>query len=112
MGVKDAPCFAPGDYVEDAEIEQILPTLEDATDLAPGGFVNDHPLSTNLGLVSRTSRREEEKAKEWHVVAKWQGKVYFDIVSKDESEAATASSFASPPWQEAPLHYPGAEFGI
>ncbi|KAM0893661.1 hypothetical protein ACQ4PT_024948 [Festuca glaucescens] len=76
MEVDDAPepGFAPGDYVEDAELDRILPTLEDTSGFAPGDFVDDHHLPTVLRLVSETSRRKAEKAEEWRLVAEEQGK--------------------------------------
>jgi hypothetical protein len=48
MAAEDAPSFTPSDYVEDAELERILPTLKDAAGFAPGDFVNNHHLPPPL----------------------------------------------------------------
>jgi hypothetical protein len=85
MEVKDAPSFAPGNYVEDAKLVQILPTLEDATDLAFGDFVDDHHVPTFLRLVEEMRRRESEKPEEWRLVAKEQRKVYRDFVGNKDA---------------------------
>jgi hypothetical protein len=78
LEVDDAPepGFAPGDYVEDAELDKILPMLENAASFASRDFVDDHHLPTILDLMSGISRCEAEKAEESQLVASEQGKVY------------------------------------
>jgi hypothetical protein len=65
MEVDNAAAFMPGDYVKDTVLARILPMLnDDATGFVPGDFIEDNHLPTVLGLVSKTSRREAEKAEE------------------------------------------------
>ncbi|KAM0841752.1 hypothetical protein ACQ4PT_058800 [Festuca glaucescens] len=79
-----APAFAPGDYLNDVELERLLPKLGEEAGLAPGDFVDERHLDTVIGFVSQTSRREADKAEEWRLVAQEQGKVYVDLGSDAE----------------------------
>ncbi|KAM0892893.1 hypothetical protein ACQ4PT_025446 [Festuca glaucescens] len=79
-----APAFVPGDYLDDAELERLLPKLGEEAGLAPGNFIDERHLDTVIGLVSQTSRREADKAEEWRLVAQEQGKVYIDLGSDAE----------------------------
>jgi hypothetical protein len=76
--------FAPGDYVDDAELERILPELVEEAGLALGDFVNERHLNTMIELVLQTSCRETNKAEEWRLVVKEQGKMYVNLSSDDE----------------------------
>jgi hypothetical protein len=67
------PAFAPGDYLDDAEFERLLPKLGEDS-LAPGNFVDERHLDGVIGLVSQTSHRKVEKTEEWRLVAK--GKIF------------------------------------
>jgi hypothetical protein len=53
MAAEDAPLFTPSDYVEDAELDRILPMLKDAAGFAPGDFVDDHHLPPLLVSCQR-----------------------------------------------------------
>jgi hypothetical protein len=49
------PKFAPDDYLDDAELERLLPQLGVNAGLTPGDFVEERNLDTVVGLVSRSS---------------------------------------------------------
>ncbi|KAK1620233.1 hypothetical protein QYE76_025750 [Lolium multiflorum] len=83
--------------VEDAELACILPTLDDVASFVPGDFVNDNHLCTVLGLMSKTSRCEAEKAEEWQ----WSRERSTAISSVATTSEAIA---ASPPRQKAPFY--------
>jgi hypothetical protein len=74
-----APAFTPGDYLDDAELERLLPKLGKEAGLAPGDFVDERHFDTVIGLVSQTSRREADKVEEWRLVVEEQGKIYVDL---------------------------------
>jgi hypothetical protein len=46
------PSFAPSDYLDEAELERILPKLGEEAGLAPGDFVDERHLDTIIGLVN------------------------------------------------------------
>ncbi|KAM0877869.1 hypothetical protein ACQ4PT_035220 [Festuca glaucescens] len=79
-----APAFKPGDYLDDAELERLLPKLGVEAGLVPGDFVDERHLDIVVGLVSQASRRDADKAEEWRLVAKEQGKIFIDLGSDDE----------------------------
>jgi hypothetical protein len=74
-----APAFKPGDYLDDAELERLLPKIGVDAGLAPGDFVNERHLDTVVRLVSQTSRHDADKAEEWRLVAEEQGKIFIDL---------------------------------
>jgi hypothetical protein len=58
------PQFTPGDYLDDADLERLLPQVGVNAGLAPGDFVEERNLDTMVGLVSRSSQRDADKADE------------------------------------------------
>jgi hypothetical protein len=70
------PQFAPDDYLDDAELERLLPQLGVNTGLAPSNFVEDRNLDTVVGLISRSSQHDADKADEWRRIAEEQGRVF------------------------------------
>jgi hypothetical protein len=78
------PQFAPGDYLDDAELERLLPQLGMNAGLAPGNFVEERNLDTVVGLVSRSSQRDADKADEWRHIEEEQGRVFIDLGSDAE----------------------------
>ncbi|KAM0899851.1 hypothetical protein ACQ4PT_021017 [Festuca glaucescens] len=78
------PNFAPGDYLDDAQLERILPQLGVDAGLAPGDFVEERNLNTVVGLVSCSRQREADKAEEWRRVTEEQGRVFVDLGSDSE----------------------------
>jgi hypothetical protein len=71
-----APAFTPGDYLDDAELERLLPKLGEEAGLAPDDFVDERHLDNVIGLVSQSSRRKADKAEEWQLVTNEQGKIF------------------------------------
>jgi hypothetical protein len=59
MEPDDAPAsaFAPDDYLDDAELEQILPKLSEEAGLARINFIADRHLDTVIWLVLQTNHR-------------------------------------------------------
>jgi hypothetical protein len=55
MAAEDAPSFTPSDYVEDAELDGILPTLKDVAGFAPG---DDEVIPTTPLPPSLTNKDE------------------------------------------------------
>jgi hypothetical protein len=51
---------ALGNFVDDAELELILPKLGQDADFKPDDFVNDNHLDTIIGLVSQMTHREAD----------------------------------------------------
>jgi hypothetical protein len=49
------PNLVPDDYLDDAQLERLLPQLSVNAGLAPGDFVEERNLDTVVGLVSRSS---------------------------------------------------------
>jgi hypothetical protein len=82
------PQFAARDYFDDAELERLLPQLDVNAGLAPGDFVDKRNLDTVIGLVSRSSQRDADKADEWRRIAEEQGKVFIDLGGASRSDAA------------------------
>ncbi|KAM0926333.1 hypothetical protein ACQ4PT_003444 [Festuca glaucescens] len=82
------PQFVPGDYLEE---------------LAPGDFVEEHNLDTVVGLISRSSQRDADKADEWRRIAEEQGKVFVDLGSET---GVTRLFDAPPPRHRAPVSIP------
>jgi hypothetical protein len=77
------PQFAPGDFLNDAELQRRLPQLGHAG-FAPGDFVEEHNLATVVGLVERFSEHDADKAVEWKHIAEEQGRVFVDLGSDME----------------------------
>jgi hypothetical protein len=71
--------FTPGDYLDDAELEHLLPKLGVNAGLAPGDFIEEHNLDTVVGLVSRSSQCDADKEEEWRRIAEEQGRVFVDL---------------------------------
>jgi hypothetical protein len=65
-----------GDYLDDAQLEHLLPQLGVKAGLAPGDFVEERDLDTVVGIISRLSQRDADKADEWHRIAEEQGRVF------------------------------------
>jgi hypothetical protein len=78
------PAFKPGDYLDDAELERLLPKLGKEAGLTPGDFTYERHLDTVVGRVSQMSHREADKAGQWRLVAEEQGKIFIDLGSDGE----------------------------
>jgi hypothetical protein len=65
-----APVFAPADYLNDEELERILPKLSEEAGFAHGNFIDERHLDTDVGLVEQTRRHEADKAEEWCLVTR------------------------------------------
>jgi hypothetical protein len=77
------PNFRPNDYLDDADLEPLLQLGVDAG-FVPGDFVEERNLDTVVGLISRSSQRDADKAEEWRRVTEEQGKVFVDLGSDNE----------------------------
>jgi hypothetical protein len=73
------PQFAPRDYLDDAQLEHLLPQLGTNAGLAPVDFVEERNLATVVGLVERSSERDTDKTAEWKRISEEQGRVFIDL---------------------------------
>jgi hypothetical protein len=78
------PKFAPDNYLDDAELERLLPHLSVNAGLASGDFVEERNHDTVVSLVRRSSQHDANKADEWRRVAEEQGRVFIDLGSDTE----------------------------
>jgi hypothetical protein len=78
------PNFKPSDYLDNAELERLLPQLGVNAGLAHEDFIDERNLDTVVELISRSSKRDADKAEGWRLIAKEQGKVFVDLSSDGE----------------------------
>jgi hypothetical protein len=78
------PNFRLDDYLDDTDLEPLLPQLGVDAGFVPGDFVVERNLDTVIGLISRSSQRDTDKREDWRRVTEEQGKVFVDLGSDNE----------------------------
>jgi hypothetical protein len=101
------PVFAPGDYLDEAELEWLLPKLGEEAGLAPGDFVDERHLDTDIGLVSQTTaaKRTRRRSGGWS----WRSRGRSSSTSSMPTSEEAAD--VPPPWHKAPVSIPEQNFG-
>jgi hypothetical protein len=97
-----APPSAPGDYLDDTELEQLLPKLGEEARLVTGDFVDELHLDTIIGLISQTSRREADKVRS----GSWSQRSMGRSTSTSTSTTIEEAADAPPPRHRTPMSIP------